>query len=43
MRFAVPKGEDRGATRELKRLSAGQYFYPGAIETCSGHEPLQLW
>jgi hypothetical protein len=40
MRLALQKREGHGATRELKRSSAGQSVYPGAIEIDAGHEPL---
>src|SRR5215471_4624885 len=39
MRFALPKGENRGATRELERSSAGHCASPRWVETGVGHGP----
>jgi len=43
MCLGLPKGENRGATRELERSSAGQCLSVGAIETAFHHEPIPAW
>src|SRR5580692_2885049 len=43
MCLGLPKGENRGATRELERSSPGQCLSAGAIETAFHHEPIPAW
>ena len=43
MCLVLPKGENRGATRELERSSPGQYLSVGAIKQAFHHEPIPAW